>query len=370
MKSITLGTASARAGTIQYGQWDAFTHPTGHTEWLPVIIAQGKHDGPTIWLTAGIHGPEHTGPTMLYRLLTQELVDQLRGTIVCIPALSPVGLRTSKYVPDHEEVNPNRLWPSGRPPTDPNKYASRTSTERAFERLFDEVMASASLMIDYHNHAIGSISFGFRDRVLYHTTGDVEANKAEAEALAQRQLEMLEAYGHTIITEMPASKYIEENYHRATSGAALLIGRIPALTVELGTGAVPDPAIVKAAMAGTRNVLRWAGMLDGEREPIEGITVVDPGYRVRHTWDYHAPESCVVLHVVQPGEMVKAGQPIAEIRDIWGRPLGEGVIRAKQDGFMVARAHGIYFYAGQDIAVMAIPDTEPIVAPFPEEYYK
>src|SRR5215510_3850355 len=113
VKTLKLGTATAKAGTLQYGQWEAFTHPTGQAEWLPVIIAQGKQDGPCIWLTAGIHGPEHTGPVVLYRLLTQELVDRLKGTIVCIPALTPTGLRTSSYVPHYERLNPNRLWPSG-----------------------------------------------------------------------------------------------------------------------------------------------------------------------------------------------------------------------------------------------------------------
>ena len=47
-KDISLGTATAKPGTIQYGQWDAIVHPTGHHDFLPVIIAQGKKDGPCI----------------------------------------------------------------------------------------------------------------------------------------------------------------------------------------------------------------------------------------------------------------------------------------------------------------------------------
>ena len=113
--AITLGTATAVPGTIQYGQWDAISHPTGHDDFLPVIIAQGKRDGPCIWLTAGIHGPEHAGPSVLYRLITQELVNELRGTIIALPALSPAGLRTKTYVPYHLPKNPNRMWPDGKP---------------------------------------------------------------------------------------------------------------------------------------------------------------------------------------------------------------------------------------------------------------
>jgi predicted deacylase len=72
---------------------------------------------------------------------------------------------------------------------------------------------------------------------------------------------MLDAFGFTIVNEYPVKKYIDDDLHRSTSGAVLLKGRFPAFTVELGGGQMPDKAIVTAAVAGTRNVLRWAGML-------------------------------------------------------------------------------------------------------------
>ena len=235
-KQIALGTAVAQPGTIQYGQWDAITHPTGHEDYLPVIIAQGKEDGPCIWLTAGIHGPEHTGPTVLYRLINQQLVDQLRGTIIALPALSPAGLRTKEYVPYHLPKNPNRMWPDGKPakPQDPDEEAP-SSVEIAFARLFEHIKETADFMIDYHNAWIDSISFVFRDRVLYRTDQEAEKNKAAAEALAVKQDEMMAAYGHTVITEFPSKYYIKQDLHRSTTGAALLVGGIPSFTVELGT---------------------------------------------------------------------------------------------------------------------------------------
>ena len=76
---IQVGTATAVPGTIQIGRWDAFVHPTGHTEFFPVIIAQGREPGPCFWLTAGIHGPEHTGPVVLYGLLKEGLLATLKG---------------------------------------------------------------------------------------------------------------------------------------------------------------------------------------------------------------------------------------------------------------------------------------------------
>jgi predicted deacylase len=361
----------APSGTLQYGQWEVLRHPTGHAEFLPVIIAQGGADGPCLWLTAGIHGNEHAGPAVLYQLLTGELVGRMRGTVVAIPALNPAGLRTAQRDPYHQAKDPNRLWPDGKPerPPDPDK-APPSALELAYKRLFDELTASADLYIDYHCAWIGSLSFAFRDHVLYRADRDAEQNKAEAEALAARQGEMLQAYGHTILKDFPATHSMDEDLHRSASGAVLFLGRIPAITTELSTGLSPDPAVIAASVAGTRNVMRWAGMLDGAMEPIQGIKVVDPGFPVRR---YSAPrvrESCVVLHRVAAGDTVQVGDPVAEVRDVWGRPLGEGVIRSEHEGFVVGRAHGIFYYPGDAILTLAIRDTDVVTAPYPAGFFE
>ncbi len=378
---LTVGTATAKPGTIQYGRWEALGHPTGHAEFLPVILAQGREEGPCLWLTAGIHGPEQAGPAVVYRLITPELVSQLRGTIVAIPALNPAGLRTSQRKPYHVDKDPNRLWPDGKPkkPPDPDKEPP-SSLELAYARLYEEIVVSANFLIDYHNAWTGSIPFAFRDRVLYRADNgaqepqaeelQAEVRKAKAEALSERQGQMLRAFGHTIIREFPAEKYIDEDLHRSTSAAVLLLDQIPAFTVELGGGVMPDPVIVAAAVAGTRNVLRWAGMLDGEQEPIEGVPVIDLGFPVRRCMTPRVSEACVVLHLVEPGDRVQVGDPVAEVRDVWGRPLGEGLLRVEYDGFVMGRSHGIYFYPGQPVLGMAIRDDAPLVVPYPDDFFK
>ena len=106
---IKIGETVSKPGSIQYGKWEALEHPTGHIEFLPVIIAQGEKDGPCLWLTSGIHGPEHAGPLVIYELITQALVKKMKGTIIAVPALSPAGLRTARRDPYHAQKDPNRL---------------------------------------------------------------------------------------------------------------------------------------------------------------------------------------------------------------------------------------------------------------------
>ncbi|MBN1666746.1 MAG: succinylglutamate desuccinylase/aspartoacylase family protein [Anaerolineales bacterium] len=368
--SLTIGTAQAQPGTLQYGRWEALKHPTGHDEFLPVIIAQGQQDGPCIWLTAGIHGNEHSGPLVLYELLTPDLVAELSGTIVAIPALSPAGLRTESRAPYHAPSDPNRMWPDGKPEKTPDLEKKQPSSlEQAYARLFDEILQTADYLIDFHNTWPHSMPFAFQDRVLYRPGEDEAINRLEAETLAARLDEMLHAFGHTIIREFPASKYIDADLHRSTSGAALLLGRIPAFTVELGTGIMPDLAMIKAAAAGTRNVLRWAAMLPGEPEPIAGIPVYNPGFPVRRSLAIRAEQAGVSFPCVKSGDPVKAGDLLAELRDIWGRPLPDGQIRAPGDGLVLSPAYGIFFYPGQTLIHLGVRDEEALVGLYPEDYF-
>ena len=374
LPTISLGTAVSQPGTIQTGTWDIFTHPTGLVEWLPIIIAQGTQPGPTFWLTTGIHGPEHSGPHILYRLLNDDLVAQLQGTIVAIPALTPSGLRTGAYVPYHEPKNPNRYWPDGRgkPHKDLEKRPP-TILEQGFARLFEHILATADYLIDYHNAGIGSLPFVFRDRVLYKPSEDeseAEQAKTEAQALADKLNDMIDAFGFTVINEFPAEKYIEDDLHRSTSGAALLVGRIPAFTVELGVGPVPDMAITEAGIIATRNTLRWAGMLPGDPEPMTMIERLDPGYPVRRSEAVRCPESCILLPRVDAGDMVQVGDVVGDMVDIWGKPIGEGELTCPYEGFVWTRPHGIYMYPGNTAVGMAIRDDQPLIGPYPDDFWQ
>lgn len=368
MIALKVGTAVAKPGTLQFGSWPAWEYPTGGRESLPLIVARGRRDGPCVWLTAGIHGDEQAGPAVLYRLMSPELAASMRGTVVAVPALSPSALRCVRYQPDHLTENPNRLWPEHRPGKRDPEGGPPSSTEEVYGRLFDRIARSADYLIDYHNAWPRSLSFAFRDRIFYRGQDpDAGAQLQRAQELANAQDEMLRAYGHTVVGEFPAERCVEEGLQRSLSAAAMLVAGVPAVTVELGTGDRPDPAIVSAAVAGTRNVLRSVGVLDGAPEPITGIKKIEPETPVRRTRALRVDRACVLLHLVEAGDRVEAGEPVAEVRDAWGRPLGDGLLRSRHDGFVIGLPRGIYFFPGAPAAYLAIPDNAPRVVPYPPE---
>lgn len=371
--SLTIGTTQARAHAIDYGTFDLVEHPTGGKDVAPVILAQGDPDGPVFWLTAGIHGNEHAGLHVIHQLLTEDVVRQLRGTIVAIPALSPAGLRTMQRQPYYHNGDPNRLFPELKPRKDDPDDDPPSALELAYNRLFAALRDTQPKgWIDLHNAWTDSLSFVFRDRVYYRgdgTPAEVGERRTPAELLDRSLTEMCAAYGHTVVNEYPPDKFLGEKLHRSTTASAVNVAGIPALTLELGTGHMPNASIVQASIAGLRNVLRWAGMLDGEREPIHGVRVVDPGYPCRHRGTPRVPSACIVRHLVEPGDRVTIGQAIAELRDIWGRPLDPPVLHSEYEGFIVGRTHGIAHYPGKDLYCMAIRDDLPTVLAWPESYF-
>ena len=109
---------------------------------------------------------------------------------------------------------------------------------------------------------------------------------------------------------------------------------------------------------------------DGQNEPIAGIKVVDPGYPCRRRGTPRLTVACVARHLVEPGDIVKKGDPIAELRDIWGRPAGEKILRSEYDGWIMGRTHGIVHYPGIDLCGMGVRDELPTVLPYPKSYFK
>jgi uncharacterized protein len=373
MPALTIGTTQARPGEITYGTFPGLSLPTGGQDDFPVIIAQGKQDGPVMWITSGIHGGEHTGIITIQQLITPDLVAKLHGTLIVVPVLSPGGLRTKQRQPYYSQTDPNRLWPR------PERKGQTTKREKeekpipelevAYQRLFDAIEATQpACLFDLHNAWFGSIPFAFRDPVFFRKSGQGRT-RADARKLQARVGEMLEAFGFTIVNEFVADDYVSKNLHRSVSGSVLNGIGIPATTIELGSWMHIDRDVANAAMCGLRNAMRWLDMLPDEPvESIEGIPVIHAASPVRRTVFPYAPKTGIVHHLVRPGEAIKKGQPLVRMTDVYGRPLfaEDSLIFSEFDGFVIAWHHGIVHYQGDPILDLAIHDDSDLVVPYPD----
>lgn len=358
-KALTVGTCIAAPGTTSYGTFEGVPLPSGGFEQLPVIIVAGTREGPTFWLTANIHGDEVAGIPVLHRLLRDDLGKKLRGTLVVLPSLNPAGLRTRKRHPYYDDRDPNRTFPGQRRADETSREL--TVFERLTARLFDSMKESADYYIDLHCASLLSIPFSIRDRVLYR----VESDRPAAEELSRKLDEMVTAFGFGAVAEYAAPQYIGKELHRSTTGAALQELRVPSFTVELGGHTIATESNVSAAVIGLRNVLRWAGILDDQAEAMP-VLPMPPDARVRRRDDGPYPSHAGILdYAVAPGDYVRAGGVVAEIRDLWGRPVGDGTVVAAADSWIIGLEDGILAYPGAAIAHIGLLDEGSLVEAWP-----
>ena len=73
---------------------------------LPVHVIHGTEAGPTLFISGVVHGDEILGLEIIRRVLAQEALKSLRGTLLGIPIVNGFGfLNHSRYMPDRRDLN-------------------------------------------------------------------------------------------------------------------------------------------------------------------------------------------------------------------------------------------------------------------------
>ena len=361
-RTITVGDVTSKRGQYVYGTLATVPLPSGGVDSWPVIIAQGD-EGPVLWLTATIHGDEVAGLATIQEMLTPDLPRRLRGAIVVLPTLNPAGLRTSDRRAYYDDRDPNRLFPQRKDTVERDDDDAHPSPLASVAQDIAAAMrATADYLIDLHCAWKMSIPFSIRDRVLYRD----ERDRPRAERLQRTLDAMVRAFGLAVVNEYPARKYVKQELHRSVAGFALNELQIPAFTAELGATGVVDPTAMRAGCQGIENALMWAGMLPGAPQTISTVPVPDLGYSVCRDEHPRAPTSGLVTYRVRPGQVVHEGDIIAMLRDIYARPIGEGIIRTERAGWVIGLCTSMAVYRNAYLTELAVHDHEPLVARFPD----
>lgn len=347
----------AAPGTVVRGTLDATDLPTGGTESLPVLVAEGTEPGPTLWLTGGVHGDEATGVAVAQDAVRADLPDRLHGTVVSVPVVNPAGLRRNARESYYGDDDPNRYFP------DPESEFSRPPEvqERIDRRLYDLLVESADALVDLHTAQVGSVPFSIRDRVLYGERRD----EVGAEVLAEALSGLVSAFGLPVVTEYPTDEYRDQSLQRSTAGAVLNAAGIPAFTAELGRHSVVDEQWRRAGLAGVYGVLSHLDMLDSVPDDVPdpgvGVANAPVDFDVRRYVGPRTEVAGLVRHRVDPGDAIESGQVVADVVGPAGESRGE--VTSEFDGYVLALAEGLAVYEGDPVASMAVRDEGALVGP-------
>jgi predicted deacylase len=73
---------------------------------LPVRVVNGAEPGPVLFLAGAVHGDEITGVEIIRRVLKDEALQTIAGTLLAVPIVNSLGfLSQSRYLPDGRDLN-------------------------------------------------------------------------------------------------------------------------------------------------------------------------------------------------------------------------------------------------------------------------
>ena len=301
MATVTVGTASAAPGTIAKGVIPVTTLGSGTPLNIPVVVINGAEPGRVFWVNGAIHGDEPEGPLACQIALREVDPAKLKGTLVLCPVVNPPAFEAAQRGNplDTFSYDMNRIYP-GRA----NGYLS--------ERLAAAHAAAMGPVADIEISIHSGGAHSFLDKSIF-----VDERP--------ESVELATAMG-------PGWGCIMSNFNPKGSPMAYLkdLGKV-GITVELGGRSATSPegfAQVGRDLADSiLNILRHYGMYPGQAH------YPHPRYK----WEQEAllaPASGI--YIPEPGvkflTMMKAGDPIARIVDIWGDTLAQ--LSAPADGMI------------------------------------
>lgn len=259
---------------------------SGMTVQIQLHVRRALEDGPVVFVTAALHGDEINGCGAIRQLIQDTDFELLRGTLILVPVLNlPAFDRHSRYLPDRRDLN--RSFPGS---------ADGSLASRMAYTIFNELVMRCDYGIDLHTAAVR--------RTNYPTV------RGDLTDPAVRRL--AESFGSEIIINSKGPKH---SFRREACAAG-----VPTIIMEGGEVWKVAPGIVAAAVRGVKNVLCELQMID--------VPMESPAYQItieKSKWIRAENGGFLDFHI-QPGDIVRKGQPLATNTTILGE--SQGTLRA------------------------------------------
>jgi N-alpha-acetyl-L-2,4-diaminobutyrate deacetylase len=290
---------------------------------MPITVAKnGK--GPTALFTGANHGDEYEGPVALMDLAATVDPAMLRGRVIIVPAMNFPAFRAATRTSPIDRGNLNRSFP-GRP--------DGTVTEKIADYFQRTLLPLADVVVDIHS---GGKTLEFVPFCCAHRLADKGQELACIAAM-----EAFNAPYSMMLLEIDNVGMYDT--------AAEEMGKV-FVSTELGGGGATSARTVAIAKRGVRNMLRHAGILEGELDRGQSVMLDMPSGDC-FTFSEHEGlvEPCVDL-----GQAVAKGDVIAKIwrTDRTGERPAE--YRAQIAGIVAGRHFPGLVKMGDCISMLAV----------------
>ena len=288
--------SSVPPGTTRYFHLRIVADGMGRSILIPVIIARGIADGPTLGVTAAVHGNELNGIPVVQRLCKEVDPSVLRGVLVGVPIMNVPGyLNMQRYFSDGYDLN--RIMPGNPQGNQSEIYAYR---------LVDRLISKFNYLLDLHTASFGRVNSYY-----------IRANM-EDEFTAQ----LARLQNAQIILNSPAPD-------STVRGTACELGA-KAITLEVGDPNLFQKGHIRSGLTGINNAMAFLNMIDDDIEaPDKPAIICKSSY-----WIY--TDKGGILQVL-PGvaQKLRKGDKIAILRDAFGDTTKE--FFAPEDGIVIGK---------------------------------
>ena len=261
---------------------------------IPVTLVNGAGDGPTVVINGGEHGSEYNGPAATLTVMKKLDPGELSGRVIIVPMVNtlafearwmhgnPIDYRdmTGCYV---EEI------PRGGSGVPKISYQVATT-------FYREVLSQGDYRLNLHG---GDLEEDLLTGTMYRRTGDEERS--------DENLALCRAFGYD---------WIRESLPRPGAPSRRRLEFPMTVGTEAGGMGRCQSDIVEGVVKGIYNVLKHLGMLDGEPE-------IPRRARVYHPYHLYAEHGGFFISNVMASDMVKEGDVLGVIKDLWGNTLEE-----------------------------------------------
>ena len=333
MKGFEIGGIKVALGSRATVNLEVSTLANASRMNLPVHVVHGAVAGPTLFLSGVVHGDEILGLEIIRRVLANDIVKTLRGTLLAVPIVNGFGfLNHSRYMPDRRDLN--RSFPG----SDQGSLSSLLA-----DLFFREIVKRSQYGIDLHTAAL-------------HRTNLPQVRIAP---LDDNLMLLAKAFAPPVIL---TSKLRDGSLRQSAMEAGVQV-----LLYEGGEALRFDEVAIDAGVKGCLRVMKAIDMIDVAPMVLAHATSVLSS----HSGWVRSPEGGILHSVRQVGDKVGRKEPIGIITD----PLGDVTVPvfADEDGIIIGRTnlpivnrgdalfHIARLKTGKRGPVLAVPDEDEII---------
>ena len=300
MPTLNPGSLKVRPGQKKYGPLVIAKRPDGTDIFVPLMVVNGVKPGPTLFLDSAIHGDEYEGSEAIRRLYRQLDPARLKGAVIGVPIMNPLGYEAGNRVSPPDTLNLNRCFPG---------KEHGFFTEQLAYRIM-EVAKRADYAIDCHG---GGNIMALAPVAIRRDIG--------GPAVAQRARDLVRATGLDLV-------WVGGGGWGAALAVELQKIGIPTTCVEiLGEGRAREE-VTRQFHGLFRSVMQWLKMIPGTPTLAKKVIEYEGVF-------LHSIHGGFYQQTVELKQMVKRGQLCGTVSDFYGEVLEE--IRAPHDGIVASK---------------------------------